>query len=98
MKLKVKRKQTIRKVTKGKLEELRVILSNQGRSYFTDFVNAPCLKCGSTQEVMIRINALFFCGACFLEEFDHKAKQVHKPTYFKWRRRYSKKLKKGGKI
>jgi len=88
----------VREVTEEIWKNLHMKLQDHSRSWFNDFVQAKCIKCGKSDERMMRVYALFFCRYCFLQEFDYTAKQLPKRIYRKWKAKYWLQLKLEGKV
>lgn len=82
--LKVRRKKKSKESIEDQLQELGKMLDSHVRTWFTDFVNASCIKCNESKETMIRVASVFFCPTCFLTEFDFKAKERDNEKFKHW--------------
>ena len=91
-----RRKPKIRKVCDNDYKGLSELMSTHCRTWYTDFTNSGCIKCGGSSPRMLRVYALFFCPQCFLEEFNYKAKDLEQRIWKKWLRKGNKDLQKRG--
>jgi hypothetical protein len=78
-----KRTKKSKRVTEDDYMELSALLNSHARTWFTDFVNATCIKCSIPSLRMIMVGPIFFCPTCFLEEFEFREEKSI-PTYRKW--------------